>query len=91
MQRDLGEGVGEQQHQGNHQTVDGQSFHERQGEQQGAADLAFSFGLTGDTFHSLTSGLTLTDTRANGSQTDSQSSSDDGSGSGERIHVSLPR
>ena len=81
------EGVGEQKHQGHHKAVDSQGLHESEGEQQGAADLAFSFGLTSNTFNSTLGSAALTDTRANCSQTNGQTSSDNGSCGSDGIHV----
>jgi len=66
------EGVGEQKHERHHQAVDGESFHEGQGKQQGAADLAFGFGLTGDALDSATGSGALTDTGANGAKAEAE-------------------
>ena len=85
--RSTGEGVGEQENQSHHQAVDGERFHECQGEQQGAADLAFGFGLTGDALNSAAGCGALTDTGADGGETDSQTSGHNGSSGGNGIHV----
>jgi len=81
-----GEGVGEQQHQSDHKAVDGESFHEGQGQQQGAADLAFGFGLAGNALNSAAGSGALTDTGADGAEADSQTSSDNRRGGGDGIH-----
>ena len=81
-----GEGVGEQEHQSHNQAVDGQSFHEGQGEQQGAADLAFSFGLAGDPFHSLAGCGALANARTDGGEAHRESGGQDGGGGGQITH-----
>jgi hypothetical protein len=84
--RSAGEGVGKQQHQGDNQAVDREGLHEGQRDQQGAADFAFGFGLTGNAFDSAASRVALTDAGADGADTDSQTSSHDGGGGSKRIH-----
>ena len=61
--RSAGEGAGEQKHQSHNQAVDGESFHEGQGQQQGAADLPSASGWRA-TFRQPDRCGALTDTRA---------------------------
>ena len=72
--RSLDERVGEEEHQGNHQTVNGQGLHEGQGQQQHTSQVICHLRLARDAINASAGGNALANTRTDRSQANGEAS-----------------
>ena len=70
----LDEWVGEEEHQGNHQTINGQGLHEGQGQQQHTSQVICHLRLARDAINASAGGNALANTRTDRSQANGEAS-----------------